>query len=759
MAITDRFPVFENRRHSKKLEEILRKVAACNDHADLDLIRDAYDFAHRVHDGQRRKKGGAYIVHPLDVAWECADHWMDDTSIAAALLHDCIEDAPEEERLTREVIDDQFGPDVGRIVEGLTKLRHGDFRETVDPKLETLKKLLTATVAEDIRTLVIKVFDRTDNIRSVEVHSPESQRRIARETLRFYVPIAARLGLFKEARVMEDHVMRVLQPELYKAITRWLSSNQKKIGRRVDKLTREIHDTLKALGIRSTYRFYHKGIYTIFEALRVEKLPLRRIDEGCNFNLCLVVDDADACFRTLNLVHRRFVHLPARVRDFVNNPKVNGYQSLHTMCTAPEIPKIQVLIRTEQMNVENHIGVITQLRRGKLGDTSWLDELVDSFQNIGSDHLLELTSRVFFAEIDVLTPQGATKKLPQGSTALDFAYQIHTEVGDRARGAVIDGHPRPLRTTLRSGQKVEIVTASGVNPSFQRLGWVTTTRAAIAIRKALQRAEREAIELVVDQFAAFTRDKLGIPIKRGSTIFTDLLGSLDLVDETAFGREIYAGRLDFDHTIPHLVAVTPAPNFKKMLKVLRADGLVDDDEARQIQKMANPETLRLLIGDVVCEHLLSTELPQVPIHIENLRYPIPLRLAGCCRPEFGDEIVAHTARDRGATIHRINCREIRDMVALWPAQMATASWSERPRTETVRYELHGRDRRGLLLALTHMLAEMKVDVRSVKMVAGEAGEAHGWAQLELDDLTDRDELAVRMESVPGIKSARVVYDG
>ncbi len=755
MALTDRFPVFENRRHNKKFEEILRKVAACNEDPDLDLIRDAYAFSRHVHEGQKRKKGGAYIVHPLDVAWECADHWMDDVSVAAALLHDCIEDADEEEPISRGAIDDQFGPEVGRIVEGLTKLRGGDFLEAVDPKLETLKKLLSATVAEDIRTLVIKVFDRTDNIRSVEVHSPDSQRRIARETLRFYVPIAARLGLFKEARVMEDHVMRVLQPELYRAITRWLSANQKKIGRRVDKLTREIQETLRGLGIRCQYRFYHKGIYTIFEALRVEKLPLRRIDEGCNFNLCLIVDDVDACFRTLNLVHRRFVHLPARVRDFINNPKVNGYQSLHTICTAPEIPKIQVLIRTEPMNVENHIGVIHQLRQGKEGDTSWLDELVDSFHNIGSDHLLELTSRVFFPEIDVLTPQGATKKLPQGATALDFAYLIHTEVGDTARGAIVDGHSRPLRTVLRSGQKVEIVTSKEVQPSYQRLGWVSTTRASIALRKALQRAERRAIDQAIDQFTQFSREKLGIPLRRDKPVFLDLLGSLDLADEREFGRELYAGRLDYDHVIPHLVSVAPKPNFKRLAQVLREDDLLDDRELRDLQQIRDPELQRMWIGDLVCDHLRSAELPSVPIEVEGLRYPIPVRLAGCCRPEYGDEIVAHTTRERGATIHRRTCREIRDMVTLWPAQMGAARWLSRPRKRIVRDELRGRDRRGLLLALTNLLSELKVDVQSVQMVAGERGEAHGWAQLELDDLTDREELAQRMEGIPGIRSARL----
>ncbi len=754
MGFTGRFLGLENRRNTRIFNAILDTLTERTAHPDLERVRDAYELATRVHaDHIRKKSGEAYIVHPLSVALECAEHWMDDVSVAAAILHDTVEDADDSFELSIEALDERFGREVAHIVDGLTKLRHEEV--VTDPKLATLHKLLTAAVTEDIRTIVIKIFDRVDNIKTVDVFGPEKQRRIATETLRFYVPIAARLGFFKEARVMEDHVMAVLQPDVYKTVTRWLGANNKRIGKQVDRVVGDIKATLDSMGIQCSSLYYHKGIYTISEALENQGLPLSRLEESCNFNLCLVVDDVDACFRTLNLVHRRFVHLPARFRDFINNPKVNGYQSLHTLVTGPGIPKIQVLIRTEEMHTANHIGVVSQLRAGQVEDTSWLDELVDSFQSVGSGQLMDLASRVFFPEIDVFTPTGEKLKLPEGATALDFAYQIHTEVGDQARAAVIDGHPRPLKTALRSGNRVRILTDEKNQPSYQRLSWVTTTRATIALRRALQRAERQAFELELARFLKFCRKRLGVPLKASSPEFAALVETMELADGEALGRELHAGRLDYEHVLPHLAHVLPEGQVRKLVKVLGREALMSPDQVSETLGVDDEDSMRSTVEEVFGEHAQDGDPLHMPLRIDGLRYPIPVRLAGCCRPQYGDEILAHTARGRGATIHRRTCRTIRQMVEFWPASMAKAAWEGPPRMERVRFDILGRDRRGLLLAISGVLSEIKVDAQSIKLNAEEGGLARGYANLELNTLTDRDEVVQRLEAIPGITSVAI----
>ncbi len=755
MGITGRFLGLENRRNTRIFHAILDTLDAHNPYPNLPMVREAYALATEVHAKQRRKKTGeAYIIHPLSVALEAAEHWMDDVSVAAAILHDTVEDADESFGLTVDVLEERFGADVAHIVGGMTKLRR-EGGNPADTKLQTLNHLLVNSVTEDLRTIVIKIFDRVDNIKSVDCFRQDKQERIAKETLQFYVPIASRLGFFKEARVMEDHVMRVLQPDVYKTVSRWLGPNEKRTGRRVDRIVKDIRSTLKGMGIRCSSIFYHKGVYTIFEAMQNDGLPLTRLDEGCNFNLCLIVDDVDACFRTVNLVHRKFVHLPARFRDFINNPKVNGYQSLHTLCTGPGIPKIQLLIRTEEMHTANHIGVVSQMRSGKVEDTSFLDELVDSFQSIGSGRLFDLAQRVQFPEIDVFTPAGHKLKLPEGSTALDFAYQIHTEVGDQARTAEVDGHTKPLKTVLHSGNRVRILTDEATEPSVQRLGWVTTNRSTIALRRSLQRMERKACRAEVGRFITFCRRRLGIALRDDMPAFEELLKIMEYDNSLAFGADLHAGRLDYDHVIPFLAQVVPPEQVRTLVKVLGREDIMSDDQVSDTLELDDEDSIRTTVGEVVGEYAQAYEPSNMPLEIEGLRYPIPVRLAGCCRPQFGDVIVAHTARRRGATIHRRTCRAIRQMVDFWPVQMAKATWTGPPRMETVRYDILGSDRSGLLLAISAVLSEIKIDAQSIKLMTEEGGVARGYANLELNALTDREEVAQRLEAIPGITSVSV----
>jgi len=739
-----------------RLNQVLEELVSHHEDADVEMVRDAFRFASEIHQSHLRKGGGPYIVHPLSVAEMCANHWMDDVSVAAAFLHDCIEDADAERGLSTAVLSERFSPEVARIVHGMTKLRHEEVGSTDAARRETLNRLLSASAHEDIRTIVIKIFDRCDNIRTVDVHRPEKRDRIASETLRFYVPIAARLGFFGEAREMEDHVLRVLHPEVHQAVTRTLDKSDKALRPKISRIARELQTTLSRMGVRLTYRFYQKGVNTIRESLRAEGLPLERMDEGCNFNLCLVVDSVDACFRCLNLVHRKLVHLPMRVRDFINNPKINGYKSLHTICTGPEIPKIQVLIRTEEMELADRIGVISQLLDGGPEDVGWLHELVDSLNFAGTEQLMEETARVYFAEIDVLTPTGEPRKLPRGATALDFAYCIHTEIGNRADHAVIDGQPRHLRTTLRSGQTVEIVTATDAHPRAQWLGWVATNAAANAVRKALVAAERLAIAHEVERFFEYCRRELGVDIQMDSSLARAMMSHLHVASVGEIGREIYAGRLSYEHLVLALLALARSDVAgPRLVDVLAADGVLDRAAREEAVSLEDPVRLRSLLRDRLRGHLELRTPPASGIVIDGLRYAIPVHLAGCCRPEHGDEIVAYTSRSRGATIHRRNCRTIRHLMRLWPAQMAAASWGRLAASRTERFKLQAVDRKGLLLSIGGVLSGMKVGGQSIDLRVTKDGVVSGEVTLEISDLTSADEVLRRLKGISGMREVHI----
>jgi len=755
MAITDRLPAVGNWMLNRRLEALLRTLVDNDPAADQQLVREAFALARRVHEHQRRKVDGApYIVHPLAVAEACAERCMCAVSVAGALLHDSIEDSERGPlRVTRAMLEARFGADVAAIVDGATKLSRGEVEETADPSLETLRKLLVTAVTEDVRTIVIKVFDRWHNAETLDVHEEDRRRSIAEETVHFYVPIAHRLGFFKEARQLEDCVLRVLEPQTYRVVTARLARHERRVRRVVQRVSRDVEQALGKLGVTCTSRFYHKGIHTIVRELGAEHIPLDRLEEGCNFNLCLVVDDSNACFSALNVVHRHFVHLPGVLRDFINNPKVNGYQSLHTTCTGPGIPKLQVLIRTPEMDRANHLGVVSQLRAGRLHDVSWLDELVDSLTGLGGDALLEATARVAGPEIDVLTPRGEPRKLPKGATALDFAYEIHTEVGDGARGALVDGRARPLRTVLRSGQRVEIVTSDGAAPTWQRLDWVSTAKARNALKRTLDRRDAAGSRQAPDGLLTLCKRKLGVPLRPGEDLFEALLDSVGCEDAADLGRELFSGRLDFDHAVPHLVALLPEPALRRLTRVFRKEGILRGDEVEAALEAPEAERLRRVLGDMLCDHLSESAPPEPPLRIDGLRYPLQVRLAGCCRPEHGDAIVATTSRDRGATIHRSTCREIRMLVRHWPAQMARARWLGRRAPRPVRFELVGRDRRGLLAAVATVLAELRIDVQALEMHAEPDGSARGIAQVRLDRLVEPARVAHKLETVEGIVSA------
>ncbi len=719
---------------------------------DDERVRGAFDLAVQIHARQKRKDGRPYMLHPLAVAHTCAEHWMTDVSVTAALLHDTIEDADKQEGLTEAVLEERFGGEVAGIVGGVTKLERNLGEDGTDHRVETLKKLLHTTAREDIRIIILKIFDRHHNVETLGVFDEEKRRRIGEETMRFYVPIADRLGFYRVARQMEDDVFRTLQPAKYQKYVKWFKAEERRNGSEIRRLIDGIRQDLGDKGIDMVDEFFAKGVFAVHQMARTRDgdVDMQRLKEIPAYNICLIVPDTDACFRTLNMVHSRFQFVPGHVRDFINNPKINGYQSLHTIVRSPGASRITVVIRTPEMDWSNRHGVISELRAGRIQEGGFLQDLVESFDIINPGEILELTGRLFFPEIDVTSPAGQTFKLPEGATALDFAYHIHTDLGHRARTAFIGGQERKLGTRLAAGQKVEIVKAKQPQVSPAWFNWVRTDKARLAIRKYLSRMEKVAVGAETARFTAYLKQKLGIALKPDGPEIRQLCEKLGLSGKNQLGRHLFLGLVSYDHAVEKLVPLLGRRDLRKLAKVLLREGHLSKENHREIET-ADDEVAANVLAGLLAQQARDSLVPCLYVDVEGARHDLPVRFALCCQPSYGDSIVAVATRDRGLTIHRDACGNISSLRKLDSIHLVSARWKQSPKTHRVLVQVEGTDRRNLLHDLTRVLAEFRVNIVELSIRAVEGEWFGGMILLEVSDLTALETLVQRFNSVPSLK--------
>ncbi|MBW2263369.1 MAG: bifunctional (p)ppGpp synthetase/guanosine-3',5'-bis(diphosphate) 3'-pyrophosphohydrolase [Deltaproteobacteria bacterium] len=734
------------------LGEILEILHNHEDRVDDERVHGAFQLAMQIHASQKRKDGLPYMVHPLAVAHTCAEHWMTDVSVSAALLHDTLEDADKREGLTEKVLRERFGGEVAGIVGGVTKLERNLGEDGTDHRVETLKKLLHATAREDIRIIILKIFDRHHNVKTLSVFNEDKRRRIGEETMRFYVPIADRLGFYRVARQMEDDVFRTLQPATYQKYVKWFKGEERRNGPEIRRFIDDIRRDLGDKGIDMVDEFFAKGVFAVHQMARDKdgEVDLQRLEEIPAFNICLIVPDTDACFRTLNMVHSRFQFVPGQVRDFINNPKINGYQSLHTIVRSTGASRITVVIRTPEMDWSNRHGVITELRTGRVQEGGFLKDLVESFDIINPGEILELTGRLFFPEIDVTSPAGQTFKLPEGATALDFAYHIHTDLGHRAKTAFVGGQERKLGARLAAGQKVEIVKAKEPQVSPAWFNWVRTDKARLAIRKYLSRMEKEAARDEPARFTAYLKQKLGVGLKPDGPEIRQLRDKLGLSGKDQLGRHLLLGLVSYDHAVAKLVPLLGRRDLRKLLKVLLRDGILTREKHREIESASDEEAAGV-VGGLIEEHAREFQVPCLYVDVEGARHDIPVRFALCCQPSYGDSIVAVATRDRGITIHREPCGNVSAIRQLDSIHLVSARWKQSPKTHRVLVQVEGTDRRNLLHDLTRVLAEFRVNIIELSIRAVEGEWFGGMILLEVSDLTSLETLVQRFNAVPSLK--------
>lgn len=483
--------------------ELVEKVQKYDPGADESLLNKAYVYAMKAHGHQRRASGDPYFSHPLEVAAILTDLKLDDATIATALLHDVIEDTD----ATRAEIDQMFGPEIGALVDGLTKIKRLDLVSKQAEQAENFRKLLIA-IATDIRVLLVKLADRLHNMRTMEHMKPESRRRISQETLDIYAPLAGRMGMQAMRDELEDHAFRWLQPEAYQTVTDKLAELRDKNEGLVDEIAQALNGKLAEVGIKAEVTGREKKPYSIWSKMANKQISLEQLSDIYAFRV--VVDNIDDCYRVLGVAHTTWRTVPGRFKDYISTPKQNNYQSIHTTVVGPRHQRVELQIRTRSMHRVAEYGVAAHalykdgvngkenakggsyLDKGE-GPYFWLRRMVENLlEGLNPEEFLEHTKlELFQDQVFCFTPKGRLIALPRGATPLDFAYAVHTDIGNAAVGAYVNGRHVPIDSVLRNGDEVEIQTARGHTPPAAWENFAVTGRARSAIRRAARETGRK----------------------------------------------------------------------------------------------------------------------------------------------------------------------------------------------------------------------------------------------------------------------------
>ncbi len=728
-----------------KIEQLLEHLPAYYTVADRELVARAYRVAERAHEGQKRASGEPYIQHCLAVADILAELRMPPVVVAAGLLHDTVEDTD----LTLEDIRRDFGDEVASLVDGVTKLvslprvsradgtaeQRPEAEEPADDHAterqrkreltnESLRKTFLA-MSKDIRVVIIKLADRLHNMRTLAALPPAKQRRIARQTLDIFAPLANRLGIWQIKWELEDLAFRYVDPEAYKEIARKLAERRTAREKELQRAVARIKEVLGEAGIRAKVSGRPKHIYSIYRKMQRKGVPFEALRDIRGVRV--IVDDVPTCYHVLGVVHTHWKPIPGEFDDYIANPKDNSYQSLHTAVLFEDGKILEVQIRTEEMHRNAEYGIAAHWRY-KEGDErldeaferkiNWLRQLMEWQQDVSdaSEFMDGMKTDVFDDRIYVFTPRGDILDLPAGATPIDFAYHIHTEIGHRCRGAKVNGKLVPLSYKLKTGDQVEILTARRGGPSRDwlnpHLELVKTQRARAKIRQWFKKQARE-------QNLAHGRAALEKEFKRLGLENVDLQSLA-----TYFG---YRGVDDL------YVGV----------------GCGDLSLNRVINRLAEVE--KATQKHYLAAHPIHRETGKDEVTIMGLRGML-IHMARCCHPAPGDPIVGYITRGRGAVIHRQDCPNIlrvRDK-----GRLVQVSWGTPTQSYAVPVRIRAYDRGGLMKDITMVIADEGVNIESVRVEVKEHdGETIVDLVLSVRDIAHLSRVLNRLENLPNVLEA------
>ncbi|MFD2177108.1 bifunctional GTP diphosphokinase/guanosine-3',5'-bis pyrophosphate 3'-pyrophosphohydrolase [Veronia pacifica] len=637
----------------------------------LEALRQAYLVARDAHEGQSRNSGEPYIIHPIAVARILGEMRLDHETLMAALLHDVIEDT----EITKEDLQQRFGDTVADLVDGVSKLDKLKFRDREEAQAENFRKMIMA-MAKDIRVILIKLADRTHNMRTLAPLRPEKKRRIARETLEIFSPLAHRLGIHNIKTELEELGFEAVYP-LRHRVLREVSTHA--LGNRkamIDKIHSEIEGRLKEGGVNARVFGRQKNLFSIYNKMKSKEYRFHTIMDLCAFRV--VVDDLDTCYRVLGQVHNLYKPRPGRVKDYIAVPKANGYQSLHTSLIGPHGVAVEIQIRTEDMDQmadkgvaahwaykdkpDSNVGTTAQIRAQQ-----WMQNLLELQQSAGSsfEFIENVKSDFFPDELFVFTPKGRIVELPVGATAVDFAYAVHTDVGNACVGARVDRQSYPLSQPLTNGQTVEIITSPGARPNAAWLNYVVTARARAKIRQVLKTMRREESILL------------------GRRLLNHALGE-------------HVGIADVDEG-----------NLKHVLSDLKLESLDDMLAGIGLGELMSVVVAKRLLGDA---DTLYEHDSHMPIRGAD---GILLTYANCCLPIPGDPVVAHLSPGKGLVLHREECSNIRGY-RQEPDKYMPVQWGEDFNQEfTTALRIDMQNHQGALADLTNIIASTGSNIQKL----------------------------------------------
>lgn len=699
-----------------RFEEILDLVAGYHPECDEDLLRRAYVYSAMAHRGQVRVSGEPYLVHPLEVARILAEMHLDEVAIAAGLLHDLLEDT----FVTGDELEARFGPQVASIVRALTKITtmEQSYAAREAAQAENVRRMLLASV-EDVRVILVKLADRLHNMRTLRFLPEESRRRIARETLEIYAPIAHRLGIGRMKAELEDLAFAHTNPEEHAQLVEQLRQREAAARALIDQIRGTLGRVLEENDIQAEIRGRIKHLYSIWTKLRRQGISLDRVYDFLAFRI--VVETVQQCYGALGLVHQLWRPVPGRIKDYIAMPKPNAYQSLHTSVMGPEGQPFEVQIRTHDMDeiAESGIAAHWMYKAGRAADpeherANWLRGLVDGHQDNPRDFLDSLKLDLYPEEVYTFSPKGEVFAFPRGATAIDYAYRVHTEVGHHCVGARINGRLVPLRTGLENGDIVEILTSPTQVPSRDWLEIAATARARNKIRAWLNRGEKEQAVEVGQRLLERECRRLRLPV----SLLRDVPQLTRVAMEHGFARtEDFFAAIGFGRLGPRDVLL---PLAKPV------------EELHPPARKAPPR--------VVTESVVT---------VKGQRDLLTFR-ARCCNPLPGDEIVGYITRGRGVAIHAASCHNLRRLKGA-SDRLVKVDWGPtQGASYAVPLNVSFDDRPGMLAAISQAVTGENANIRSCQMATHDR--RHGTADLVVD-IRGREHLArvfAALRQLPGV---------
>jgi GTP pyrophosphokinase len=696
---------------------------------DLAIVKKAYDFSLKNHEGQTRASGEPYLVHPLEVALVLAEMKMDPVAVAAGLLHDSVEDTS----VTIADIHKEFGEQVAHIVEGVTKISKIDFATREEQQAENLRKMMLAMV-DDIRVVLIKLADRLHNMRTLEHLDPERQHKIAEETLEIYAPIAHRLGMGKIRGELEDLGFRFLDPVGYEQVEKAVNARRKQGEAFLEKTQKIIQDKLKEAGIQARVESRIKRLYSIHKKLQKQRISVDQVYDLCAMRV--VTRSLQDCYAVLGIIHNLWRPVPGRIKDFIAMPRPNFYQSLHTSVITEEGTPFEIQIRTEEMHkmAEEGIAAHWKYKDGPVSAQdeqrlAWLRQVVEWQRDVSdpNEFLSTLKVDLYPEEVYTFTPKGKVVVLPRDATPIDFAYSIHTEVGHTCVGAKVNGRMVPLRHKLHSGDIVEILTQPGHKPSRDWLGLVKSSRSRNKIKHWLNVHQRErAIEIGKKLIEKEAR-KYRIALKE---IKDEDLARVASGYGLGRGEDLMAGIGYGKYSARQVLArLLPAGATPSIAGDIEAEGLATGTIASAVRRVFGGNNAITVRGQG-----------------DMLVYR-----ARCCNPIRGEGIVGYITRGKGVAVHSLNCPNVTNLL-YEPERKIDVEWARDDSTPTaypVKLTVFCDDRFGMLKSITGIIGDAKSNIRNIAARTANS-QASVEVVLDISDLKHLEAIIAGLRKIPGV---------